>query len=201
MIWNIHRAISVDFNIIRLQNNFFRVDSCTEFKKKGLIMSDKDLGFNLKPGINYCTAKILGFRGIGGDSGCARLIPMSDHPEIANQEEMSLFFGVDILASLLPYIPDMGPESEFSKKGDWHYYDIENGIVIDHLTENRAGFLRERVLVAFTFTGEYAPRVFVDRRSELSSASKLNDDELREVASLLDSKGFAVLNNPTAAIH
>jgi hypothetical protein len=155
--------------------------------------SAMDRGMNMKPGINYCApVGRIGFRGTSDN--LARLIPL---PEKSHRSEEILFFhGVDVPAAQLPYLPDMGPGSAFEAKAFWHHYRIVGGIFIVHLTpedDDASSFTMRRVLQAVLFEGEKSPRVFLDRRDELSSEEILDPEDLKTIQDLLGERQF-VLN-------
>ena len=134
--------------------------------------SQQDLGFNIKPCINYCCPKVqLGFRGIHRASQTARLIPIPPR-NVPVEEEMFLFFGVDVSISALPYIPDMGPGSDFQRRGHWHYYG------------------RHQLLQALHWKGEERPRIIMDFRRTWYKETIITKDELETVASIIRSKGI-----------
>ena len=152
--------------------------------------ANHDVGMNLKPGVNYCAPKgKIDFRGIGGKSGFARLIPLAELDKI--HDEIFFFFGVDVPASILPYIPDMGPKSDFHAKGHWHYYEIEIGIFIAHLTPTKGqegSFTERHVLQAVIFKGESGPRIFLDMRKQLESEGILGPADVSRIKEILREK-------------
>ena len=150
-----------------------------------------DRGMNMRAGINYCApVGEIGFRGVNSKSTIARLIPLS---ELSRQkEEMFFFHGVDVSAAMLPYLPDMDPDSAFAKKGSWHHYKITSRVFIFHLqpqVEVEGGrFAMNHVLHAVAFEGEEKPRVFVDRRTVLVGEGVLAEADLRRVDEILAAK-------------
>lgn len=153
-----------------------------------------DLGMNMKPGINYCApVGTLGFRGVS-QKGLARLIPLSDPSNC--DAEMFFFFGVDVPANLLPYLPEMGPDSAFKREGSWHHFAIVRGIFIVHLTpknEENSRFERVHVLQAVLFEGEETPRVFCDARDKCLSEGRLTQEDLQTIQALLEAKQIVLL--------
>jgi len=142
-----------------------------------------DRALNLKSGINYCIPKEnLGFRGAIDNS--ARLIPI---PKEEDEEHDQIFFfhGVDVPADKLPYLPDMGPNSDFEKKGAWHHYQITKGIFIVHLTPNSNDddpiFTPKWILQVIWFQGEECPRIFADNRDELISQGIITSQEIEDL--------------------
>lgn len=149
-----------------------------------------DLGFNLKEGLDYCTCyNRIGFRGVSQQPQIARLIPLSE--EQNRDAEIYFFHGVDVSAELLPYLPEMGPDSDFQKSGFWHHYSIEKSIFIAFLRPRKNGsFPMEHVLQLIHFKGEEVPRIFLDRRKELHDNAVLTDQAIHEIQLLLETKGF-----------
>lgn len=150
--------------------------------------NNHELGLNMRAGINYCAPKgKLGFRGIHKKTNLARLIPLSEGEE--SKKEIFYFFGVDVLATNLPYIPDMGPDSDFYKKGFWHHYEIERGIFIDFLTQaDGESFHRDLVLQAVHFKGEAKPRIFQDDRKTLLEQGIITPVDMSKIDDLLREK-------------
>jgi len=150
-------------------------------------------GMNLKPGINYCApVGPIGFRGVS--NGLARLIPLPE--ESKRKEEILFFYGVDIAAEQLPYLPDMGPNSAFENQGNWHHYEIVGGIFIVHLTpkdDTASSFTMRQVLETLWFQEEAKPRVFLDKRDSLLSEGVLVPEDLQTIKRLLAEKKI-VLN-------
>lgn len=149
-------------------------------------------GMNLKPGINYCApVGPIGFRGVS--DGWARLIPLSDKSKL--KEEIFFFYGVDVPADLLPYLPDMGPDSAFENQGHWHHYEISGGIFIAHLIpkdDTASSFTMRQVLQTLWFKGEESPRVFLDMRSDLLSEGVLVSEDLQTIKRLLAAKRIVI---------
>ena len=150
-----------------------------------------DRGMNMRAGINYCApVGEIGFRGVSREHNLARLIPLPERDN--HHEEIFFFHGVDVSAAMLPYLPDMGPDSAFAQKGSWHHYKITSGVFIVHLqpqVEVYGGrFTMNHVLHAVAFEGEEKPRVFVDRRTVLVGEGVLAEADLRRVDEILAAK-------------
>ena len=143
----------------------------------------------MKEGINYCTsAREIGFRGVNEETGLARLIPISEEGE--KEKEISFFFGVDVPTNLLPYLPDIGPESAFKKNGFWHRYKIKWAIFFAHLcpSDVAGSFKIEHILQAILFEGEETPRVFLDKRKRLKCAGALLEHDINQINEILKEK-------------
>lgn len=144
-----------------------------------------------KFGINYCApVGKIGFRGVNKGSGIARLIPLAP-PEA--QDQIFFFHGVDVKADLLPYLPDMGPGSDFQRHGGWHHYEISSGIFVIHLRPGQdSQFEGHHVLQAAHFVREAAPRVFLDRREALHAEGVLVEEDFQKIARIIHEKQLAL---------
>jgi len=138
------------------------------------------LVFRTKIGVN-CSVSIeeIGFRGVS--KGIARLVP---YP--SGEDQIYFFQGVDVPADQLPYLPDMGPGSDFKVRGAyWHHYQIIRGIFIGHIYLVEDGHSKETmlnwVLQAIWFKGEERSRVFLDNRNRLISEGLISDQEIQDI--------------------
>jgi len=151
-----------------------------------------DYSINIKLGVNYCcnSKGQIGFRGAADN--WARLIPLPE--DSAHSEEMFFFHGVDVPADMLPYLPDMGPDSAFKAHGYWHYYKIVWGIFIVYLTPNEADscFNMRWILQAILFEGEEKPRVFLDERDSLIKEGVINFQEVQDILAILARKNIVI---------
>lgn len=110
------------------------------------------------------------------------------------QKKFFFFFGVDVPASVLPYLPDMGPSSAFVQKGCWHHYEIHNGIFVAYLQPGDSGnFKMHHVLQVVTFVNESRPRVFLDRREVLSGEKVISLEDLQRIDKILARKQIALV--------
>jgi len=138
-----------------------------------------------KQGINYCTPEgILGFRGVNSSRDLARLVPLSGGEN--KKDQLFLMFGVDVPTDSLPYLPDMGENSEFVNKGHWHWYQIEKAAFIWHFSiKNPGAYHGEPIVQAVLFKGNSTPTIFVNRIKELTQNNTLSEKDMKQINSIL----------------
>jgi len=143
---------------------------------------------NFETGIRYCAPEQeIGFRGVVDKK--AVLIPLLGESE-KSEKEIFLPRGVDVPVSSLPYLPDMGKDSDYIKKGYWHHYKIKKAVFIIFLNEK--GYYYE-VLHVVQFEEEDTPRILKDEREKLFDEGTLYLVSIKHIESILEEKGI-VLN-------
>jgi len=158
--------------------------------KTKLIQIKREVKMNyvieIKLGINYCApTETIGFRGTNSEQNLARLVPLPGNK--SKKKELFLMFGVDVPAKLLPYLPDMGEGSEFSKKGHWHHYPIVKSVFIWKIIQSKSigEFELIEILQAIQFAGDVKPRVLIDQKTKLSQEGLLTVGDLKEIDEIL----------------
>lgn len=135
-------------------------------------------------GINYCAPKEkIGFRGVS--EGWARLIPL---PQRWSDGEFFFEHGVGVPAELLPYYPDMGPNSEFRKKGYWYHYEIDQALFVVKVTTLEGAGKMWPLLYVAKFKDEESVTVLLDRRQDERVLTILTETDRQEIEALLSAR-------------
>ncbi len=128
--------------------------------------------------------KPVGFRGVA--DGFARLIAY----DAGNGDPNEIWFwtGIDVAADRLPYLPDIGPGSDFENQGSWHHYAVKHVFIgtIPHAEKHASHIV---IVAAIHFEGEDQPRLLSDFRQEYLQNGLIKPEDMEELNQLAIEKG------------
>lgn len=142
------------------------------------------------PEIEYWTPEgdKIGFRGISILEGIpyARIIPFVTVNQHGRQD--TFWQGLDVLATNLPYLPDMGPDSEFKKTGDWHHYKGTIFMVTRRALSERGS---HQIFIAGDFE-KGGKRILLDWREQKIAEEVITPDESYAIQARARELGYSV---------